>query len=170
MELHEYLEEDFPEFVHLKVFGTRLHSLMFGGVSSSLRQQCARTIFRNCFLKVKSPHPLLVFPKTLDPAFNLTSMDRPDEYMTYLSHIIDISALENLICLLGLPRDSLVYFEIELLRQRMLTKFRQFYWFKYYDEEIDELYGMGSDSDEVISDEDDSDLEYWWLMSGGISV
>ena len=62
---------------------------------------------------------------------------------------------------LCLPRNATLHFDIELLRLLLCSKFGQFRWFKFYDEEIDGLFGEFSDSDEMGSEENDSDLEYW---------
>ena len=97
----------------------------------------------------------------LSDSFALEDLEQPDEYMMYLMTLLDTPVLENLVDMLRLPKDALVYFEIELLRQRLCSKFRQFQWFKYYDEDIDGVFGTADDSDDLSTDEDDSDLEYW---------
>ena len=45
-ELHAYIDAYFPDFQHLKLFGCELLSLLFGQLSASLRQLCARAVFR----------------------------------------------------------------------------------------------------------------------------
>ena len=69
---------------------------------------------------------------------------------------MNVSTLENFVEKVGLPKDSVVYFEMELLRQRLCSSFKRLQWFKYYDEELD-----SSESEDYPTDEDDSDLEYW---------
>ncbi len=105
---------------------------------------------------------LIAVFQILNDNFTLKDLEQPHDYMTYLMELLDTTVLDNLVDTLHLPKDSLIHFEIELLRQRLCSKFRQFQWFKFYDEEIDGVFGTASDSDEIISDEDDSDLEYWW--------
>lgn len=147
--------------MHLKHFGTQLVHLLFGGTSSSLRQLSVRAIFQYSFIQSLRPNPLLFLPKIVSPGFSLDEMELGEDYMSYLTHLLDSGILESLVDSLHLPKDSLVYFEMELLRQRLMSKFRLFHWFKYYDEEVDGVFGESGDSEEPPSDEDDSDLEYW---------
>ena len=70
--------------------------------------------------------------------------------------------LADLVDKLELPVDSLIYFEVELFRQRLATKIRRCEWFRYFDPEIDGVHGeQEEDSEEDSSDMNDSDLEYW---------
>ena len=157
-ELHGYIDTDFPEFRHLKRFGDdKLLNLMFGGATSSLRQTCTRQLFQTTFFSHHSPSSAL-FHQT-DDALTLDFFQSPDHFHIYLNEMITEDVIDNLVDTLGLPKDSVVYFEIELFRQRMASMFRQFNWFKYYDEDID--LGSDPDSEEFSTDENDSDLEYW---------
>ena len=157
----DHINSDFPEFSHLKSFGKHLVSMMFGGTSATLRQKCARTLFQNTFITKNKPDPSLFPADQIGPYFTLEAHDHPDDYMFYLSHVLNSQVLERLVDKLALPRDSLAHLEVELLRQRMYSKFRQFKWFKYYDEEIDGVYSYNSNSDDESSEGDESDLEYW---------
>ncbi|CAH1799334.1 unnamed protein product [Owenia fusiformis] len=164
-ELFEYIDTDFPELSHLQGLGSKLLPAIFGNTSSSLRQQCARTIFQRCFIKCRKPHHLLFPPGTIGYFFTLEDFDLPEAYWRYLTELIDVPVLKNLVTILGLPKDLLSSFEIELLRQRLFSKFMQFQWFEWYDEEIDGAIGgvysdYNSNSDSP-SDGGDSDLEYW---------
>ena len=162
-ELHGFIEEDFPSFEHLKIFGNKLINLMFGKTSASLRQLCVRKIFQNCLSKPSPGNQAFlgiedkIRQKEIGLDFNLDLGF--SEKATYWCDVINTDVLEGLITRLSLPADSLVYFEAELLAQRLCSRLCLF---RYPDDEYENVLEWFSESDELTSgDEGDSDIEYW---------
>ena len=162
-ELHEYTDEDFQSFEHLKIFGNTLINLMFGKTTASLRQLCVRNIFQSCFVKPSSAKQSLLGIEDklrqedidLDSDLDLNLNDK----VTYWSNIITTEVLEGLISRLSLPADSLLYFEVELFTQQLCSKLCMF---RYPEEEYQNILEWFSESDELSSgDEGESDIEYW---------
>ena len=159
-ELVGYIDNYFPEFDHLKTFQGQLVNLLFGGTSSSLRQLCARKLFTEIFIKHGRANQSLFDHSSVHATFRLEDFSHPTDFNNiYLKHILTNSVLERLVAVLHLPRDSLVYLQVELFRLRLFSKFRQFRWFRYHDADDSDCSFDNSDEDQ--SSENDSDLEYW---------
>ncbi|XP_070569096.1 uncharacterized protein [Ptychodera flava] len=146
-ELLDYMQE-LPGCSHLCKIGPRLIHLMFGGTTTSLLQLCTRRIFQMCYMRSTDSLNCHLFP--LEEYICQESYDHyGDYYERYLVAFLKRDAFEYLVDLLHLPKDAVLNFEIELLRQRLLSKFYQIDWF-------DER-SIGSLSDS----EGESDGEYW---------
>ena len=162
-EMHGFIEEDFPSFEHLKLFGNRLVNLMFGKTSANLRQLCVRNIFQNSLAKPSAVKQVFlgiedkIKQKEIGLDFHL-DLGFGDK-VTYLCEVITTDVLESLITKLSIPADSLVYFEVELLAQQLCSKLCLF---RYPEDEYENVLEWFSESDELTSgDEGDSDIEYW---------
>lgn len=162
-ELHGFIEEDFPSFEHLKIFGNRLVNLMFGKTTASLRQLCVRKIVQNSLAKPSAVNQAFLGiedkmkQKEIGLDYNLDLGF--GEKVTYWCDVITTDVLEGLISKLSLPADSLVYFEAELLAQQLCSRLC---FFRYPDDEYENVLEWFSESDELTSgDEGDSDIEYW---------
>ena len=158
--------------VHLKRIGTPIISHLFGGTTATLRQLAARKIFQETLWERKSPISPQVFSRIFNADCSTHSLDNVEEYLTFLKEVVTPNALENLLHILKLPKDFLMYFEVELFRKRLICEFRQIQWFRYQVEEVDEtgegVYFMAAEfsgdsegTDDSVSEEGDSDLEYW---------
>nr|XP_006813298.1 PREDICTED: uncharacterized protein LOC100377111 [Saccoglossus kowalevskii] len=146
-ELLDYIAE-FPGCSHLGKIGPRLIHLLFGGTTTSLLQLCTRKLFQTCYMRSTDTLNSKLFPNSDE--LNLECYDHyGDYYESYLLGILNRSQFEFLIDILHLPKNAILNFEIELLRQRLLSKFFQHDWF-------DER-SIGSHSDS----ENESDGEYW---------
>ena len=162
-ELHGYIDEDFQSFDHLKIFGNNLVNLMFGKISSSLRQLCVRNIFQNCLVKPAAAKlSLLGIEENVgqeDIDLNSDLDLGLNDKVTYWSNVITTEVLKRLISVLSLPADTLVYFEVELFTRQLCTKLCLF---RYPDEEFQNVLEWFSESDELSSGEEgESDIEYW---------
>lgn len=164
-EIHGMLNSEFSEFSHLSNMSNQLPNLMFGQTSASLRQLATRTIFQHCFIKhrncVAKLLPVDVIKETV------SNMDANDiqPYEDYINFILNSTVLQAFVKHLGLPRDFLVNFEVELLLHRIAHKMSVLKAmppeniFCESDGSLSDLSG----SESAYSEEGgDSDLEYWW--------
>ena len=161
-ELHTIIENEFPAFQHLKMYGSQLLSIMFGGTSSSLRQLCVRRIFQTCFLNPTHHRRAIL---GLENSFDELELDSdlfnsPQKRVEFWSSVITKDVLERLVDILSLPTDSLPYFESELLYQQLTSTYHAFRYVSVEYENCSEWY---SESEEFSSGEEgESDIEYWW--------
>ncbi|XP_077977040.1 uncharacterized protein LOC144432649 [Glandiceps talaboti] len=146
-ELLDYMQE-LPNCSHLCKVGPRLIHLLFGGTTSTLLQLCSRKIFQLCYMRRMDLLNCKLFPQ--DESICQESYEHYAEYYErYLLSFLKRDLFEQMVDMLHLPKDAVMSFEIELLRQRLLSKFYQIDWF---DEK-----SVGSHSDS----EGESDGEYW---------
>lgn len=164
-ELHEYLERDFPEFLHLRSLGTQLLHMMFGRGTASLQQLAARTIFHQCLIKNNGCLSKIIPVDSIGQEFTSDDFKQCDVYDDYVMVILNRTVLQALIHKLSLPQDSLMNFEAELVLHRMASKFSTFKAFPpddIFNYTSDDSMNESEDSDSSLEqDEGDSDLEYW---------
>ncbi|XP_071112304.1 uncharacterized protein [Haliotis cracherodii] len=158
-ELQEYLEEDFPQFSHLYPYSARLIPLMFGGVTSTLSQAAARVIFQQCLLANTRCIQRILPVAAIQNSFDSEELQNLDLYGDYVTMVLNRTVVRSLVQLLGLPTNSLLNFEVELLLHQMAVHFARFKLRRPNLALSDEDY---TDSDDSIdTEEGDSDLEYW---------
>ncbi len=158
-ELLEYLEEDFPQFSHLYPVATRLIPLMFGGVTSTLSQAAARVIFHQCLLVNTRCLQRILPVAAFQNNFDSEELQNFEMYGEYVTMVLNRTVVRSLVQLLGLPANSVVNFEVELLLHQMAFHFAKFKLRRPDSLVSDDDYSDSDDS--VNTEEGDSDLEYW---------
>ena len=157
------LETEFHEFSHLVTSGSQLVRLMFGQTSASLRQLATRTIFHQCFIKQKTCVSDLLASEVLKRS--LTEESNPHTYEEYIHLILNRTVLQMLIAKLGLPRDFLFNFEVELLLHRIANKMADLKPMPpeniFHDSDGSLSDYSDSESAQFSEEGGDSDLEYW---------
>lgn len=163
-ELSRLIEQQLPEFIHLQQHQGQLLHLLFGGTTSTLQQLSARQIFRLCLVESTQCLCRIVPAATFRQRFTLEDFWEREVYEEYMELVVNHTVLRGLVALLGLPADTLLYLEVELLLQRLglrLTRLKV--------NRPDPVLSTQSDDDlssddslySVSQDEGDSDLEYW---------
>ncbi|KAL4232720.1 hypothetical protein ACF0H5_007408 [Mactra antiquata] len=162
-ELRGMLHGEFSEFSHLSNISDNLVNLMFGQASATLKQLAARSIFHQCFIKhrrcISKLLPVDVIKETVENTREL------HPYEDYISFILNTTVLQTLVKHLGLPRDFLVNFEVELLLHRLAHKMSSMKAmppeniFCDSDGSLSDL--SESESTGYSEEGGDSDLEYW---------
>ncbi|CAG2212213.1 unnamed protein product [Mytilus edulis] len=122
-EMSEYLENDFPEFLHLRSVCDKLVNYMFGRTSSTLQQTATRVIFKQCFLGKTCSLTQLMPADTLKQRFSDADLSNLDVYDEYINFVLNKTVLRALVDKLNLPHDSILSFEIELLLHQMASRF-----------------------------------------------
>lgn len=164
-EVRELLDNEFPEFHHLKVVSHKLVRMMGGRSTAGLRQLATRTIFKQVFLQSTNSLGKLLPSTSLKFCLKNADLRQMDVYDEYINLVLNRTVLQALVVRLGLPSDSMVNFEVELLLHQMASRFSGFKILppeNLYSGESGES-SVTEDSDLSTSqDEGDSDLEYWW--------
>lgn len=163
-EMGVYVEHDFPEFTHLKPMCHQLVNLMFGRTSATLQQLAARRIFKQCFLDGCCSLGKLMPVDSLKNRYSNADLKHADTYEEYVMLGLNQTVLKALVVRLGLPQDSLVHFEVELLLHQISSRFSSY---KLLPPE--NMFGTDSSDSSLNSDDSiassseggDSDLEYW---------
>nr|XP_022289585.1 uncharacterized protein LOC111101404 [Crassostrea virginica]XP_022289586.1 uncharacterized protein LOC111101404 [Crassostrea virginica]XP_022290650.1 uncharacterized protein LOC111102275 [Crassostrea virginica]XP_022290652.1 uncharacterized protein LOC111102275 [Crassostrea virginica] len=163
-EVKELLDNEFPEFDHLKVVSDKLVRMMCGRSTAGLRQLATRTIFQQVFLQSTKSLGKLLPSSSLQSCLKNADLRQMDVYDEYINLVLNRTVLQALIVRLGLPSDSLINFEVELLLYQMASRFSGFKILppeSMYNEDSGES-SLSEDSELSTSqDEGDSDLEYW---------
>ena len=163
-EVKELLDNEFPEFDHLKVVSDKLVKMMCGRSTAGLRQLATRTIFQQVFLQSTKSLGKLLPSSSLQSCLKNADLRQMDVYDEYINLVLNRTVLQALIVRLGLPSDSLINFEVELLLYQMASRFSGFKILppeSMYNEDSGES-SLSEDSELSTSqDEGDSDLEYW---------
>lgn len=163
--MSEYLENDFPEFSHLRSICDKLVNYMFGRTSSTLKQTAARTIFKQCFLDKTCSLSQIMPADTLKQRFSDADLGNIDVYDEYINFVLNKTVLRALVDKLNLPHDSILNFEIELLLHQMASRFSTYKVLppeNMFNGESDSSFNStDSDNSSFSGDEGDSDLEYW---------
>ncbi|XP_062568077.1 uncharacterized protein LOC134230326 [Saccostrea cucullata] len=163
-EVKELLDNEFPEFEHLKIVSDKLVRMMCGRTTAGLRQLATRTIFKQVFLQSTKSLGKLLPSTSLKSCLKNADLHQMDVYDEYINLVLNRTVLQALVVRLGLPGDSLVNFEVELLLHQMASRFSGFKVVppeSPYSGESGES-SVSDDSDLSSSqDEGDSDLEYW---------
>lgn len=172
-EVKELLDNEFPEFHHLKVVSHKLVRMMSGRSTAGLRQLATRTIFKQVFLQSTNSLGKLLPSTSLKFCLQNADLRQMDVYDEYINLVLNRTVLQALVVRLGLHGDSLVNFEVELLLHQMASRFSGFKILppeNLYSGESGES-SVTEDSDLSTSqDEGDSDLEYWWPRFHHISI
>ncbi|XP_076445223.1 uncharacterized protein LOC143283073 [Babylonia areolata] len=162
-ELLQLIDSLLPELWDVGQHRTRLLPLLFGGVTCSLQQLCARRVFRQCL--VDSTHCLQrILPvSTFQQHFQPQELREREVYQEYMELVLNSTVLSALVSLLGLPTNALFCLQVELLLQQLGLKLSELH-VERPDPSCplvgDEHPASSSDSS-VSEDGGDSDLEYW---------
>ncbi|XP_071135639.1 uncharacterized protein [Mytilus edulis] len=164
-EMSEYLENDFPEFLHLRSVCDKLVNYMFGRTSSTLQQTATRVIFKQCFLGKTCSLTQLMPADTLKQRFSDADLSNLDVYDEYINFVLNKTVLRALVDKLNLPHDSILSFEIELLLHQMASRFGACKVLPpenmFNGESDSSISSDDSNNSSFSPDEGDSDLEYW---------
>ena len=161
-EIHGMLNNEFSEFSHLSNLSNQMPNLMFGQTSASLRQLATRTIFRHCFITHRTCVGKLLPIEIIKESVCSNGIHPHEDYINF---ILNSTVLQALIKHLGLPRDFIMNFEVELLLHRIAHKMSQMKAmppeniFCDSDGSCSDL--SGSESTGYSEEGGDSDLEYW---------
>lgn len=159
------LNSEFSEFSHLSDMSSQLPNLMFGQTSASLRQLAARSIFRHCFVKHRTCVAKILPVDIIKETVSGDGISDVYPYEDYINFILNSTVIQALVKHLGLPRDFVVNFEVELLLHRIAHKMSQMKAvppeniFCESDGSLSDL--SGSESAAYSEEGGDSDLEYW---------
>lgn len=144
--------------------GNKLLHMMFGKTTASLKQLAARTIFTQCFLEGSNALGKILPVNTIKDRFSGADLQQIDVYDEYISLVLNKTVLKALVTRLGLPQDSIVNFEIELLLHQMASRFSSYKLLppeNVFSGESDDSLSLTDSDVSASADEGDSDLEYW---------
>lgn len=162
-EIHTMLNGEYSEFAHLSTYSGHLVNLMFGQTSATLKQMAARSLFHQCFIKhrtcISKLLPVEVIQQSVSADHDIHT------YEDYINFILNTTVLQTFVKSLGLPKDFLMNFEVELLLHRIAHKMSHMKAMPPENIFCDSDGSMSdmSDSDSTGYSEEggDSDLEYW---------
>ncbi|KAK7494831.1 hypothetical protein BaRGS_00013958 [Batillaria attramentaria] len=163
-ELSELLEQQLPEFSHLRQHTHQLVHLMFGGTTCTLQQLAARQLFKRCLVESTEYLCRILPVATIQQRFSPEDLGEREVYEEYMELVVNHTVLHGLVELLGLPKDTLLHLEVELLLQRLGL---QVAGLKVHrpdptDPAVSDEDASSDDSSYSVSQEEgDSDLEYW---------
>ena len=116
---------------------------------------CTRKLFQQAFLSPSS-QALQILNRDVGRFDDYVT---PKDFSVYINELVTEDVLDALVSRLQLPADALLYFQVELFRQRLGSKLRRHEWFRYV--HPDSEAGSDGEDSEDFSDMNDSDLEYW---------
>ncbi|PVD28655.1 hypothetical protein C0Q70_11249 [Pomacea canaliculata] len=162
-EIEQLLEQDLQEFFHMKLHAGLLIQQMFGGVSCSLQQLAARQLFGYYLLENTRYLQHILPVSTFQQRFQTHDLQNLDGYEEYVGLVLNNTVLQAFVSLLGLPVDTLLHMQIELLLQRLGLLLARLHVARpgYLSPTSSCDFWSSESSGSVSQDEGDSDLEYW---------
>lgn len=162
-ELINLIDTHLPELSHLRQHRTQLVQRLFGCTTCSLQQLAARQVFRQCLVDSTAALQRILPVATFQQRFQPQELRQREVYEEYMGLVVNHTVLRALVSLLGLPTDTLLCLQVELLLQQLGLRLSAFHV-----ERPDPVYPLVSDSEypsssdsSVSEDGGDSDLEYW---------
>lgn len=157
------LNGEFSEFSHLSNISSYLVHLMFGQTSAGLKQLAARSLFHECFIKHRTCISKLLPVNVIQKSVTQETDYHP--YEDYIGFILNKTVLQTFVKSLGLPRDFLMNFEVELLLHRIAHKMSHMKAMppeNIFCDSDGSLSDISESESTGFSEEGgDSDLEYW---------
>ncbi|KAK7107611.1 uncharacterized protein [Littorina saxatilis] len=158
-----YLMDTFlPELSHLRQHRSKLVHLLFGRTTCTLQQLAARQVFRQSLVDSTTSLQRILPVATFRQQFQPAELRQREVYEEYIGLVVNHTVLRALVSLLGLPTDTLLCLQVELLLQQLGLRLSAF--FVERPEAGCALFDESDypSSDYTVSEEGgDSDLEYW---------